>query len=146
MARTQTDQDTKLEIIAFYNRLQMIIDERGIKWADLARMIGMNPKTLSSMKSQQINPSVITVKHIAHALDISIDELFEDEGKTKELYELYWSIPRYITNKDIQALVCRQMMAITYATSPIVDQTVVHRDKICKEEIKKRIEEAKLDS
>ena len=146
MARTPTDQDTKFEIRAFYNRLQVIIDERGIKWADLARMIGISPKTLSSMKSQQINPSIITVKHMAKALDICIDELFDDDRKTKELYELYWSIPRYITNKEIQSMTCKQMLAITYATSPLVGQNVVHRDDACKEEIKKRVEEVKLES
>lgn len=139
--RQPTDEATRGEVKALYNRIQWILDDRDIKWADLARLIGISPKTLSSMKSQNINPSFITVKKIAKALDISLDELVDDTGKTRELYELYWAIPRYIIDPTLQGMSCKQMLTITYATSGILQDSYPHRIDVCKEEIHERLKQ-----
>lgn len=84
-----------------------IPDDRDIKREVLASLIEISPKTFSSMKSQCVNPSFITVKKIAKALDISLDELVYDIGKTRELYELYWAIHRYIIDPILQGMTCK---------------------------------------
>ena len=77
------------QVVELYDRIQVLLTELGIKWADLARLIGLSPKTLSSMRSQKVNPSWTTIRKIASALDVSLDELIYDPRKTPELYELY---------------------------------------------------------
>ena len=134
--RRAMDQETRGEVRALYNRIQWILDDRELRWTDLAKLIGVSPKTLSSMKSQCVNPSFITVKKIAKALDISLDELVDDLGKTRELYELYWAIPRYITDKTLQGMSCQQMLTITYATSGLLQESYPHRIDVCREEKK----------
>lgn len=102
--------DVKLKILAdierqvteLYDRIEVLLKELGIKWADLARLIGLSPKTLSSMRSQKVNPSWTTIRKIATALDVSLDELIYDPGKTPELYELYWTIPRVLKNTVLE--------------------------------------------
>lgn len=137
--RRAMDDDARGEVRALYNRIQWILDDRELKWADLAKLIGLSPKTLSSMKSQGVNPSFITVKKIAKALDISLDELVDDPGKTRELYELYWAIPRYIIDPAVQGMTCKQMLTITYATSGPLKDSYPHRIDICREEIHERL-------
>ena len=141
--RTQNDEKTKSEIKDFYTRLQLLLDQRDMKWSDLALLIGLNPKTISSMKSQLVNPSFTTVKKIAEALDVSLDEFITNEKKSDELYELYWSIPRYIENQDIQSITCRQMMAITYATGALTSEREESRLELTKKKIANRISELK---
>lgn len=137
--RKATDESIRGEVRALYNRIQWILDDRDIRWADLAKLIGVNPKTLSSMKSQGVNPSFTTVKKIAVALDISLDELVDDLGKTKDLYELYWAIPRFITDKTIQSMTCKQMLAITYATGAPNQTEFPHRIDVCMKEIHEKL-------
>lgn len=142
--RRAMDDESREEVRTLYNRIQWILDDRELKWADLAKLIGVSPKTLSSMKSQGVNPSFITVKKIAKALDISLDELVDDLGKTRELYELYWAIPRYITDTTVQGMTCKQMLTIAYATSGILQESYPHRIDVCREEIHERLR--KLES
>ena len=130
------------EIREFYNRIQDILAVRGIRWADLARLIGLSPKTLSSMKSQNVNPSWTTVRKIAKALDVSMDELTY-EHKAPELYELYWAVPREIRDIDLQGMTCKQLLTIAYVTGNGNIKDIRHRDDICREEIRERLEEVK---
>lgn len=141
--RTPNDDKTKSEIKDFYTRLQLLLDQREMKWSDLALLIGLNPKTISSMKSQLVNPSFTTVKKIAEALDVSLDEFINNENKSEELYELYWSIPRYIENQDIQSITCKQMMAITYATGALTPDHEESRMELTKKQIADKISELK---
>ena len=143
--RQPTDEATRGEVKALYNRIHWILDDRDIKSADLARLIGISPKTLSSMKSQNINPSFTTIKKIAAALDISLDELVDDLGKTPELYELYWAIPRVIKDKTIQQMTCKQMLTIAYATGGADCTSIPHRIDACREEIHQRLKEIEAE-
>lgn len=130
------------EIKEFYNRIQDILAARGIRWADLARLIGLSPKTLSSMKSQNVNPSWTTVRKVAKALDVSMDELTY-EHKSPELYELYWAVPREIRDIDLQGMTCKQLLTIAYVTGNGNIKDIRHRDDICREEIRERLEKIK---
>lgn len=135
----QDKVDQEREIKELYCRIHEILKERGIKWSDLARLIGMSPKTLSSMKSQNVNPSWTTVKRIANALDVSLDELTNENHKASHLYDLYWAIPREIRDVELQDMTCNQMIRLAYITGNPEIHQIRHRNDICKEEIHERL-------
>lgn len=135
----QDKVDQEIEIKELYWRIHEILKERGIKWSDLARLIGMSPKTLSSMKSQNVNPSWTTVKKIANALDVSMDELTYEKYKAPHLYDLYWAIPREIRDVELQDMTCNQMIRLAYITGNPEIHQIRHRNDICKDEIHERL-------
>ena len=94
--RAPTDDQTKEQVKALYDKIHLILKKRGLRWMDLAALLGMKNSTLSSMKSQCQVPSIFTIRKIAEVLDISMDELFDNPGRTQELYDLYWEIPRIL--------------------------------------------------
>ena len=135
--------DIERQVTELYDKIEVLLKELDIKWADLARLIGLSPKTLSSMRSQKVNPSWTTIRKIATALDVSLDELIYDPRKTPELYELYWTIPRVLKNPDIQGMTCIQCITIAYVTGSPDVSTIVHRLDIRKDSIKRRLTEIK---
>ncbi|MDY6344970.1 MAG: helix-turn-helix transcriptional regulator [Sphaerochaetaceae bacterium] len=87
---SKQDKEVRQEQVEdLYNKIADLLAEVDIKWADLARLIRLSPKTLSSMRSQKVNPSFTTIRRIAEALDISMDELLYDHCKAPHLYEFY---------------------------------------------------------
>lgn len=133
------------QVTELYNRIQDILDELGIKWADLARLIGLSPKTLSSMRSQKVNPSWTTIRKIASALDVSLDELIYDPRKTPELYELYWAVPRVLDNYDVQGMTCKQCITIAYVAGNGNVSSITHRLDVRREAIKRKLADLKDD-
>ena len=133
------------QVTELYNRIQDILDELGIKWADLARLIGLSPKTLSSMRSQKVNPSWTTIRKIASALDVSLDELIYDPRKTPELYELYWPVPRVLDNYDVQGMTCKQCITIAYVAGNGNVSSITHRLDVRREAIKRKLADLKDD-
>lgn len=57
--------------------LQELMDERGMKQADLARKIDTNRSTIKTMLSGKYEPKLRTAKKVADALDVSL-EYFTD--------------------------------------------------------------------
>lgn len=135
--------DIERQVTELYDRIEVLLKELGIKWADLARMIGLSPKTLSSMRSQKVNPSWTTIRKIASALDVSLDELTYDARKTPELYELYWTIPKVLKNPDIQGMTCKQCITIACVTGNQDVTIIEHRLDVRKDAIKNRLDELK---
>jgi transcriptional regulator with XRE-family HTH domain len=135
--------DIERQVTDLYDRIEELLKELGIKWADLARLIGLSPKTLSSMRSQKVNPSWTTIRKIATALDVSLDELTNDPYKTPELYELYWAIPREIKNPDIQGMTCKQCTTIAYVTGNPGITSFEHRIDVRREAIKSKLDDLK---
>ena len=133
------------QVTELYNRIQDILDELGIKWADLARLIGLSPKTLSSMRSQKVNPSWTTIRKIESALDVSLDELIYDPRKTPELYELYWAVPRVLDNYDVQGMTCKQCITIAYVAGNGNVSSITHRLDVRREAIKRKLADLKDD-
>ena len=127
------------QVVELYDRIQVLLTELGIKWADLARLIGLSPKTLSSMRSQKVNPSWTTIRKIASALDVSLDELIYDPRKTPELYELYWAVPRVLDNYDVQGMTCKQCITIAYVAGKSNGSRISHRLDIRKEAIRQKL-------
>lgn len=138
--------DIERQVTELYDRIEELLKELGIKWADLARLIGLSPKTLSSMRSQKVNPSWTTIRKIATALDVSLDELTNDPYKTPELYELYWAIPREIKNPDIQGMTCKQCTTIAYVTGNPGMTSFEHRIDVRQAAIKRKLVELKDDN
>lgn len=131
--------DIERQVTELYDRIEELLKELGIKWADLARLIGLSPKTLSSMRSQKVNPSWTTIRKIATALDVSLDELIYDPRKTPELYELYWTIPRVLKNPDIQEMTCKQCITIACVTGNQDVTIIEHRLDIRKKDIADKV-------
>lgn len=135
--------DIERQVTELYDRIEVLLKELDIKWADLARLIGLSPKTLSSMRSQKVNPSWTTIRKIATALDVSLDELIYDPGKTPELYELYWTIPRVLKNADIQEMTCKQCITIACVTGNHDVTIIEHRLDIRKKSIADKMTQSK---
>lgn len=135
--------DIERQVTELYDRIEELLKELGIKWADLARLIGLSPKTLSSMRSQKVNPSWTTIRKIASALDVSLDELIYDPRKTPELYELYWAIPREIKNPDVQGMTCKQCITVAYVTGNGNISKISHRLDIRQADIRKKLSDIK---
>ena len=135
--------DIERQVTELYDRIEELLKEFGIKWADLARLIGLSPKTLSSMRSQKVNPSWTTIRKIATVLDVSLDELTNDPYKTPELYELYWAIPREIKNSDIQGMTCKQCITIACVTGNQNATIIEHRLDVRQADIRKKLSDIK---
>lgn len=131
------------QVTDLYDRIHYLLSELGIRWSDLARLIDLNPKTLSSMRCQRVNPSWTTVLKIARALDVSVDELIYDPCKTDELYEFYWSVPRVLQNNDVQSMTCKQCITVAYVTGNGDVSRISHRIDVRKENVRKRLAEIK---
>ncbi|MDR1630413.1 MAG: helix-turn-helix transcriptional regulator [Oscillospiraceae bacterium] len=62
---------------AFIKRLKELCVERKISYTELARMAGVSPSTIYSLlQPERRNISVITIKKICDALELSLGEFF----------------------------------------------------------------------
>lgn len=104
------------ELKSLYYKSTNLLAEISIEGTDYARLIRMSPKTLSSMRSQKVNPRFTTIRRIAEAPDISMDELLYDHCKAPHLYEFYLAVPRAIMDIELQDMTCNQYLTIAYAT------------------------------
>lgn len=58
------------------NRLQEILDERGIKRDWLAEKVGISYKTLSNLMQNKYNTSLAVALKIADTLKLPVEEIF----------------------------------------------------------------------
>lgn len=146
MRKVNTNPELEKEIDYLYVRISDLLKERGLSWSKLAIMCGLNRRTIVSMRTQRINPSWTTMVKIANALDVSLDELTGRKDKQKELYELYWAIPRLLPDPDNQGMVCRQALMLAQSASDSINGKetthILLRRDICKEEAKSRFKAA----
>ena len=61
-------------------RVKELAEQRGITQSKLMRMADLNMKTVQGLYREpyRINVAYLTLEKIAKALDVSIDELFEE--------------------------------------------------------------------
>lgn len=90
-----------------------------------------------------MNPSWTTIRKIATALDVSLDELIYDPGKTSELYELYWTILRVLKNADIQGVTCKQCITIACVTGNQNTTIIEYRLDVRQADIRKKLSDIK---
>lgn len=66
-------------------RIKELAEQKGITQSKLMRMADLNMKTVQGLYREpyRINVAYLTLEKIAKALDVSIDELFEEvEGRS----------------------------------------------------------------
>jgi len=66
-------------------RVKEICKERGWTLRQLAEKMGIAPETLTRSVSDNANPTLATLKHIANALEIEIGELFVSSKTTNHI-------------------------------------------------------------
>ena len=55
--------------------------QQGMKQKDLAKQANISAPYLSELEDGKKRPSIVTIQKLAAALNCTIDELVEDEGK-----------------------------------------------------------------
>ncbi len=136
------DSEDKVAIEQFYTNLGKILDERGILWKDLALLMGISANSLSSMKSQLINPSLGKLLQIAEILEVSIDELIGARQISKGLYDVFWTMPTEIKSIEKQDQICESIMKIINATNNTSPASSTDRRTACARNVHYRLEEA----
>lgn len=66
-----------------YEHYQKLLDEKGLKNADVSRATGVSNMTLSDWKRGKTNPKTETMQKLADYLEVSVDYLVN--GKDKEI-------------------------------------------------------------
>lgn len=59
----------------FPNQIQMLMDRRGLKQADLCRKTGISSPLISNYVTGKVSPTIDKAIAIADALEVSLDEL-----------------------------------------------------------------------
>ena len=58
------------------NRVEEIRNIKGIKQAELGKMLGVSRQTISSLENGRYNPSIMLAYKIAKLFDMTIEEIF----------------------------------------------------------------------
>lgn len=74
----------KIVFIQMKLRVKKILKQQKISQRELAKRMDMMPEALSRLLKKG-NPTMSTLENIAIALDVSIEELFEDERIEKKI-------------------------------------------------------------
>lgn len=139
------DREDKAIIEQFYSNLGRLLDERGILWKDLALLMGISANTMSSMKSQRINPSLDKLLQIAEILEVSIDELIGARQVSQGLYDVFWTMPTEIKSIEKQNQICASIMQIINAANNTPSSVFADRRTTCARNVHSRLEEATRD-
>ena len=62
------------------NRLRVLRAEREWSQADLANRLGVSRQTVNAIETGKYDPSLPLAFRIARLFELSIEEIFEDEG------------------------------------------------------------------
>ncbi len=68
----------------FGANLQYFREKAGLSQAALADRMGVDRAHISAMERGQQNVTIITLWHVAEALDVKPAELLDDQGKSRE--------------------------------------------------------------
>ena len=86
--------------MSYSSKIQAIRKEQGITQEELAGRAEVAVRTISRIEQETMKPSINIMEKIAKALDVSIDFLVADEGRTKRdtetiarIYELIKDMP-----------------------------------------------------
>ena len=66
-------------------KIQKLRSERGLSARKLSECAGITPSMLSQIENEQVNPSVNTLRAIAHALDVPMYTLFQQSPITSPI-------------------------------------------------------------
>lgn len=73
----ETNNDSEMRL-AFRRRLQIIMNRKWITQDELARRINSTQQMISRYLTGQSIPSAITIKKIADALEVNVNEFYDD--------------------------------------------------------------------
>lgn len=74
--RNITDSDYKKALSKrFGDRVQILMDQKGLSQAELGRRAGMSRAVINNLLRGTRNPSLLTALTVARALNVSLDEL-----------------------------------------------------------------------
>lgn len=139
--KKETEKEDSL-IERFYENLGRIIEARGIRWKDLAMLIGISSNTLSSMKAQRVNPSLTRIVKIAETLEVSVDELIGNRNASQGLYDIFWRTPKVIKSVEKQDQICANISQIIDAASDSGDFHAGDRNIVCSRLVQNKLEDA----
>ena len=136
--RTCDDEMTKKLVRNFYDNISMKLKEMKIRWMDLAKIVGIDHRTLSSMKSQNQNPSITVGLKIAAALDCTIEELVKDPTTKNrpDIEDLNWLMHRVLDTNDSRI---DQIAKITCTLADKPSDIWNNRKVITREEMKQKV-------
>lgn len=72
-----------MRVYNFEQNLERIVKERKLKYTELARITGIDPKTIHDWVKKRRMPNLFNAMLIADALNISLDELVYGEDRRK---------------------------------------------------------------
>ena len=137
--RKQNDIETEQTVTVFYDNMSDLVKERDIKMKDLSMMMGIGPRTLSSMKSQNQNPGLMSMKKIADTLDVTLDELIDDDRKdSMDLHNLVWFL-RKIRNTKNASIIYKQLLSIGETLAQIPEYCSFDREEASRSETQRRV-------
>ena len=67
-----------------YYKLRNLMKQKGLKPADVSKMAGISPSTLSDWKSGKSKPKLDKLQKIAKALGVPITYFLEEEGNGQQ--------------------------------------------------------------
>lgn len=67
------------------DRLQMLMDERGLNMYSLAKRSGLSWNTIKNIFSRSTNPTVTTLSMLCEGLSITLAQFFEDGSENVHL-------------------------------------------------------------
>ena len=88
-------------------KLKEILAQRGITMKDFATLSGISQSNLSNYLSDNISPTLDTLKKMATTLNIELAELFKEKNDV-ELYAKLDGILYPISKKDIVEIISKK--------------------------------------
>lgn len=68
------------QIVLFSDNLKRAINKKGISIIELSTKCGVSSRMIRHYMHAEHSPSVLTAKTLASALDVSLDELFNEKA------------------------------------------------------------------
>ena len=65
------------------NRLELLRKQRGIRQEELAAALEVSRQTIGSLENGRYNPSILLAFKIARYFQLTVEDIFIDEEKTK---------------------------------------------------------------
>lgn len=110
------------------DKLRMVMNERGVTRAELAKMSGVSKRTIEGwfdVKHKTFNPSISEISKVADALGVSLDVIIEGSAMTES--ENFYS--KYSHYKNLLAQIDKLDLKSVALINDIVEVFYRHTDK-----------------
>ena len=103
VAESATNEVGADPVVNLGGRLKAVRMKSGMSLRELARQLGVSPSFISQMENGKSQPSVATLYSMAQLLDVSIDELFAQEPRARELVAVQAPIGGGVNRSDFSS-------------------------------------------